>query len=68
MTKVASGIEYEVKEGKMTIVIDLKANPEQASSSGKNHMVATTGAATPVFGEPLRPGAKLQLNLYEPWK
>lgn len=65
--KLSSGLTYEVKDGKMIIEIDLSANPEQGSKSGKNHMVATTGPAAVVSGGKLKEGAKLQVNLYEPW-
>ena len=63
---VGNGMECEIKSGKMIITIDLSANPDILTKSGKNHMVATTGPARNVEGPGLRAGAKLQVNLYEP--
>jgi len=65
MAKLASGIEYEIKGRKMVITIDLDANPDKTTSSGKNHMIATTG---PVQSVPEIEGAKIGINFYEPIK
>lgn len=64
--EAGSGISYVVAGGQMVITIDLTANPDATTKSGKNHMVATTGPAQAVTGGGLKPGAKLQINLYEP--
>jgi len=40
---VSSGISYEIKGDILTVEIDLSANPNAITKSGKNHMVATTG-------------------------
>jgi len=63
---VSSGISYEIKGDILTVEIDLSANPNAITKSGKNHMVATTGPAVAISGGSLVPGAKLQINLYEP--
>lgn len=60
MAKVGRNIEASVKDGKLTLVIDLKAET-WPSGSGKTDMVATTSGNLAIDGTD---GLVLGLNAY----